>query len=186
MIGPGWSISVDICFTRRSRKTDCTSGSTGGVVTLKRAWRDGATRLVFEPLEFLAKLAALMPRPEINLVLHHGVLAPHARWRTRAIGYCRPIAEVAALEPTSRDSGSAGVQESCQDLFMRRRLHDTMPTTVKKSRLKNPHAVALGRLGAQKGASKAGIARWAKVPPEERQELARRAALARWHRKGAS
>lgn len=29
MIEFGWSISVDICFARRSRKTDCTSGPTG-------------------------------------------------------------------------------------------------------------------------------------------------------------
>ena len=52
----------------------------GGVaVKLKAAWRDGTTRLVFEPLEFLAKLAALTPRPEINLLLYHGVLAPPGR-----------------------------------------------------------------------------------------------------------
>ena len=38
-------------------------------VKLKGAWRDGTTHLVFEPLEFLAKLAALTPRPEINLLL---------------------------------------------------------------------------------------------------------------------
>jgi hypothetical protein len=39
------------------------------VVTLKRAWRDGTTRLVLEPLEFLAKLAALTSQPEVNLLL---------------------------------------------------------------------------------------------------------------------
>jgi hypothetical protein len=33
---------------------------------------------VFEPLELLEKLAALIPRPRINLVLYHGVLALHA------------------------------------------------------------------------------------------------------------
>jgi hypothetical protein len=49
-------------------------------IKLKSAWRDGTTHLVFEPLEFLAKLAALTPRPAINLLLYHGVLAPHARW----------------------------------------------------------------------------------------------------------
>ena len=32
----------------------------------------------FEPVEFLEKLAALTPRPEINLTLYHGVLAPRA------------------------------------------------------------------------------------------------------------
>jgi hypothetical protein len=41
---------------------------------------------------------------------------------------------------------------------------------------KNPHAVALGRLGGLKG----GKARTAKLTAEERQELARKAVLARW------
>ena len=80
------------------------------VVTLKRAWRDGTTRLVFEPLEFLAKLAALTPRPEINLLLYHGVLAPHARWRAQVVSYGRPISEVVAPGPLSSDSGRAGAQ----------------------------------------------------------------------------
>jgi hypothetical protein len=47
-------------------------------VTPKRAWRDGTISLVFEPLQFLAKLAALIPWPEIHLMLYHGVLASHA------------------------------------------------------------------------------------------------------------
>jgi len=41
---------------------------------------------------------------------------------------------------------------------------------------KNPHAVALGRLGGLKG----GKARTAKLTPDERKELARKAVLARW------
>ena len=49
-----------------------------------------------EPLEFLAKLAALTPRPEINLLIYHGVLAPHARWRPQVVGYGRAAPKVAA------------------------------------------------------------------------------------------
>lgn len=41
---------------------------------------------------------------------------------------------------------------------------------------KNPHAVALGRLGGKKG----GKARAEKLTPEERKEIARKAARARW------
>lgn len=41
---------------------------------------------------------------------------------------------------------------------------------------KNPHAVALGRLGGLKG----GKARTAKLSAQERRELARKAVLARW------
>jgi hypothetical protein len=41
---------------------------------------------------------------------------------------------------------------------------------------KNPHAVELGRLGGLRG----GKARAAKLSPEERAEIARKAAIARW------
>lgn len=41
---------------------------------------------------------------------------------------------------------------------------------------KNPHAVALGRLGGLKG----GKARFEKLTQEERKEIARKAAQARW------
>jgi len=44
---------------------------------------------------------------------------------------------------------------------------------------KNPHAVALGRLGGLKG----GKARYEKLTPEQRQEIAKKAAQARWHTK---
>ena len=45
---------------------------------LRHRWRDGTTHLGFEPLEFLEKLAALVPPPRFNLVRYHGVLAPAA------------------------------------------------------------------------------------------------------------
>ena len=41
---------------------------------------------------------------------------------------------------------------------------------------KNPAAVALGRLGGKKG----GPARAARLTPEQRREIARKAAQARW------
>lgn len=41
---------------------------------------------------------------------------------------------------------------------------------------KNPNAVALGRLGGKKG----GKARAAKLTPEQRSEIARKAAQTRW------
>ena len=44
---------------------------------------------------------------------------------------------------------------------------------------KNPHAVALGRLGGKKG----GKARAQSLSKEQRREIAAMAAKARWHRK---
>jgi hypothetical protein len=48
---------------------------------LKRRWRDGTSHVIFEPLELIEKLAALVPPPRFNLVRYHGVLAPSAAWR---------------------------------------------------------------------------------------------------------
>ena len=53
--------------------------------------------LVFEPLEFLERLAAMTPRPETNLLICHGGLAPHARWRERVVAYGRVRPEPTAL-----------------------------------------------------------------------------------------
>jgi hypothetical protein len=64
---------------------------------LKRAWHDGTREVVFEPLEFLERLAAMTPRPGTNLLICHGVLAPRARWRGRVVVYGRPVLEPTAL-----------------------------------------------------------------------------------------
>ena len=48
---------------------------------LKTPWRDGTTHLVMSPLEFMQRLAALVPRPRLHLIRFHGVLAPNAKLR---------------------------------------------------------------------------------------------------------
>jgi hypothetical protein len=56
--------------------------STGKVVySLKTPYRDGTTQVAFEPVDFIARLAALVPKPRVNLTRYHGVLAPNHRWR---------------------------------------------------------------------------------------------------------
>jgi hypothetical protein len=48
---------------------------------LKTPWRDATTHLVISPLEFMQRLAALVPRPRLHLIRFHGVLAPNAKLR---------------------------------------------------------------------------------------------------------
>ena len=52
------------------------------------------------------------------------------------------------------------------------------PETEEKGDGKNPAAVALGRLGGKKG----GPARAKKLTPEQRSEIAKKAAAARWNK----
>ena len=49
---------------------------------LKTPYRDGTTHVVFEPLDFLSKLAALVPKPRVNLTRFHGVFAANSRFRS--------------------------------------------------------------------------------------------------------
>ena len=37
-----------------------------------------------EPLEFMERLAALVPRPRLHLIRFHGVLAPNAKLRSKS------------------------------------------------------------------------------------------------------
>ena len=62
--------------------------------TLRTPYRDGTTHVIFEPLDFIARLAALVPRPRVHLRRYHGVLAPHSALRT-------------AITPAGRGAGTA-------------------------------------------------------------------------------
>ena len=62
----------------------------------KRAWRDGTTHIVLDPLEMLEKLAALIPAPHAHLVRYAGLLAPAAKWRALIVPTPPSSAEVAA------------------------------------------------------------------------------------------
>jgi hypothetical protein len=53
------------------------------VYQYKQPFRDGSTHVVLEPLDFIARLAALVPRPRLNLTRFHGVFAPNFKHRSR-------------------------------------------------------------------------------------------------------
>ncbi len=60
--------------------------------TLKTPYRDGTTHIVLEPLDLMARLAALVPPPRMHLTRYHGVFAPHSKLR-------------AAVTPAGRGQG---------------------------------------------------------------------------------
>jgi hypothetical protein len=55
------------------------------VLQLKSAYKDGTTHIVLSSLEFMQRLAALVPRPRLHLIRFHGVLAPHAKLRAAIV-----------------------------------------------------------------------------------------------------
>lgn len=64
---------------------------------LKAAYRDGTTHVILEPLDFLARLAALVPPPRQHQTRYHGVFAPHHALR-------------AAITPAGRGARQAGAE----------------------------------------------------------------------------
>jgi hypothetical protein len=62
------------------RRLSLTSG--GNVrYQLKTPYRDGTTHVILQPLDFIARLAALVPKPRVNFTRFLGVFAPKSRGR---------------------------------------------------------------------------------------------------------
>ncbi len=79
-------------------------------LTLRRPWADGTSQLLFEPVELLERLAALTPRPRINLILYYGVLAPRAAWRSLVVQFgtaVRPGRSAGPDDAADQDPGAA-------------------------------------------------------------------------------
>jgi len=74
---------------------------------LRHRWADGTTHLMFDPVEFLGRLAVLVPRPRINLILYHGVLGPRAAWRRAVVrrGNASDAGDPAAAESVAQAEG---------------------------------------------------------------------------------
>ncbi len=69
-----------LCNARLERLPD------GRVVAkLKRRWSDGTWAKVFEPLDFLSKVTAIIPLPGRNLLRYFGQFAPQGRWRDKVV-----------------------------------------------------------------------------------------------------
>ena len=79
--------SVDSDTTRPALSDERVQLNAAGQVEfkLKTPWRDGTTHLVMSPLEFMQRLAALVPRPRLHLIRYHGVLAPNAKLRALVV-----------------------------------------------------------------------------------------------------
>lgn len=69
-------------ITRPAVSTERLSLTTQGTIRyrLKTPYRDGTTAVVLEPLDFIARLTALVPTPRINLTRYHGSFAPSGRF----------------------------------------------------------------------------------------------------------
>jgi hypothetical protein len=79
---------------------------------LKHRWRNGTTHVIYEPLELVERLAALVPPPKFNVTRYFGVLAPAATFRPLVIPRAQAPSPPshpgcqATVEPPETDSGN--------------------------------------------------------------------------------
>ena len=69
------------------------------MLKLKTPWRDGTTHQGTPPLEFMQRLAALVPRPRLHLIRFHGVLAPSFATSAKLRALVVPQEPVPAAQP---------------------------------------------------------------------------------------
>ena len=74
---------------------------------LKTPWRNGTTHVEWDPVDFIAKLAALVPPPRAHLTRFHGVFAPNAALRAQLTPSGRGRRHDAAVEPADASANDA-------------------------------------------------------------------------------
>lgn len=107
------------------------------VLQLKSAFKDVTTHIVMEPLEFMQRLAALVPRPRLHLIRFgrltagrfHGVLAPNAKLRREII----PTAIKQETEPSTDDARGTPARLSWARLLKRVFDHRSNCTSPRRS-----------------------------------------------------
>src|SRR5437867_5023300 len=103
-----------------------------------RAWRNGTTHAIFEPLEFLEKLAALVPTPRAHLVRFHGLLAPAAKWRPAVVPNTAIIEppldspDISTITAASSGLGPADGSETQKPVAERHRKNYTWSELMKR------------------------------------------------------
>ena len=78
------------------------------VYRLKHPFGDGTTHVVLDPIDFIARLAALVPRPRAHLTRYHGVFAPNFKHRHRIIP--NPVHQSAREPHASRPAPMSWMQ----------------------------------------------------------------------------
>ena len=69
-------------------------------IALKTPYDDGTTHVVLSPMEFMGRLAALVPRPRVNLTRFHGVFSPNSKLRKDLVPQ-KPVEEQENQKPKS-------------------------------------------------------------------------------------
>ena len=106
-------------ITRPAVSTERLSLTAYGLIhyRLKTPHRDGTTHVVFEPLDFMARPAARVPTPRVNLTRYHGVFAPNHHLRKQATSARRgPRHAASAAEPPANRHAAMSLKQQIKKL----------------------------------------------------------------------
>jgi len=113
---------------------------------LKHRWRDGTTHVIYEPLELMERLAALVPPPRFNLTRYSGVLAPAATFRPLVV----PEGETpSATAHAGCRGGVAAAKSDPGEANEKRRLPRNYPRAQLMARVFEFDVLACPRCGAR-------------------------------------
>jgi hypothetical protein len=148
----------------------------GGFVrlALKTPYRDGTTHVIFEPEDFIAKLAALVAKPRAHLTRYHGVFASASPDRARVVPRLCPRRAAAGK---SREGGKASASDRQRSLTRAQRLKRVFAIDIEICRrcggqlrviasIEEPAVIEriLGHLGGAAGS--AAAAHRSRAPPQ--------------------
>jgi Putative transposase len=85
---------------------------------LRHAWRAGRTHVLLEPMQLLARLAALVPSPRHPLLRFHGAFAPNSTWREHVVPLTPPrlagVKQACEPAPNRAHEHAKGEQEAAK------------------------------------------------------------------------
>jgi hypothetical protein len=85
--------------------------------------------LVMSPLEFMQRLAALVPRPRLHRIRFHGLLAPNAELRALVVPQWRELAEQVTEAAVAGECEAETVQGRPHRISWARLLKRVLATT---------------------------------------------------------
>ena len=135
-------------------------GASSQICTLKTPYRDGTTHVLFEPLDFLARLAALVPSPGVNLTRfhwRHPCLQPCGRPAAAQIGNPADLSWGVCAESRLASADRAGPARARRSWYSRAGQGSATPKHVSMSwaqRLKRVFGVEIQRCDHCGGAVK--------------------------------
>ena len=72
------------------------------IVALKTPYDDGTSHVVLSPMEFIGRLAALVPKPRVNLTRFHGVFSSRSKLRAHVVPE-KPVEESVQHSQAGKD-----------------------------------------------------------------------------------